>query len=119
EPDITALSSSPVVDPDGRTPSGESGLMELARADESPTSMATLLAGVPVATPVPNGHSNGHVLAPTNGHGHGNGNGHTNGHGLNGLDLLAAGAGSAAASWPALAGPVRGAVVAGSYAATD
>ena len=118
EPDITALSSSPVVDPDGRAPSGESGLIELAHAAESPTSMATLLAGVPVATPVTtNGHSNGHTLAPANGHG--NGNGHANGHGLNGLDLLSAGAGTAAASWPALAGPVRGAVVAGGYAATD
>src|SRR5262245_48289649 len=128
EPDITALSSTPVVESGGPVSEAaeRSERLLVPRGAESPSPMASLLSGVTVSTPeATNGHTNGHGVAHGNGHangnGHGNGNGHTNGHALasHGLDLMPAGAGAVAASWTALAGPVRSAVVTGGYAASD
>ena len=103
EPDITAISSSPVTDAEGRPAAAEP-----ARTGNAGIGFATTVArsGPPVAPPlaVPNGHANGHGTA------HSAGNGHA--HAL--IDPLA----SAAAPWRALAGPVRATVVGARYVPT-
>jgi len=109
EPDIPAISSSPVVDATGRHVAEEAFLLGLSR-DVSPAPVATGYASANVV-----------VNAPATAPGSGHANGHINGHGhalpvVNGHAVATASArAEVARGWWALSGPVRAASSWGRY----
>ena len=98
EPDISAISSSPVTDAEGRPAAAEP-----VRTGSAGNGFATTVAarGGPLVTPRP-AIANGHAIP----HSAGNGHAHAS------IDPLA----SASTPWRALAGPVHAAVVTARYA---
>ena len=113
EPDITAISSSPVTDAEGR-----SAAVEPVRTGSAGNGFATTVAARGGSSLVPrpaitNGHANGRANGHANGHAAPLSAG--NGHAHSAIDPLA----SASTPWRALAGPVRATVVADRYAPTE
>ena len=98
EPDISAISSSPIADSHGRSSPDEALRPDPSRPDPG-ASVVTLSSPTRVSRPV-SSNGNGHGPLPANGHVH------------LAVDALPA----PAIPWRALGGPVRGASGAGSYA---
>ena len=102
EPDITAISSSPVTDAQGRPVADEP-----ARAGSPGTSFTVEGHATVPRVALANGHANGHPNRHTNGHGVGLADGHASAPWS--IDPLT----SVPSTWPALAGPVRAKIVTG------